>query len=207
MARRPPWDPLDREGGKAYAAFTLYRDLGPSDRSINRVVSEGKCSRGQAGEWSGKYKWVERARAFDLYVDQRQREKAIRRILSTNERIADVGEAFRDLMTLPIRAFLARMDGGEQEAALMQELSEMPADRLLWLATQTARILPQIVEVEQRALGVLREGTGHVYTPTPLEEPDAPDEQERTARAAMVMQKYGLLPPPKQLPAKTNGDR
>jgi len=71
---------LANESARAYQAFCIYRDLGPS-RSIDqawrsrRSSSKGGSARrpGHWAAWSQKYKWVERAEAYDDSIDEARR--------------------------------------------------------------------------------------------------------------------------------------
>lgn len=62
-----PWRRLEEETPKAFDAFTVYLELGPS-RSIGKVRETiGKRSGydRQLEKWSSKYNWIARAKAFD----------------------------------------------------------------------------------------------------------------------------------------------
>jgi hypothetical protein len=73
--------PFDREPARAFAAFSLYRDLGPS-RSLTGAwekhcydtgAAQAKCP-GHWQRWSVQWQWVERARQFDIELDSLKRE-------------------------------------------------------------------------------------------------------------------------------------
>jgi len=61
------WERQNNESSKAYAAFCVYRDLGP-ERSLEKVRQnlDKPRTRKWLGEWSVKYNWVERAQAYDF---------------------------------------------------------------------------------------------------------------------------------------------
>lgn len=99
-----PWDKLAREKPKPYAAFCVYRDLGPT-RSVREAVERfysaaGKSNSGKlrnAQEWSRLNQWVARAAAYDLYLDemsrgateaaiQKQAEAEVKRRVAARER-------------------------------------------------------------------------------------------------------------------------
>lgn len=62
---RHEWDQLPKETPKAFAAFTIYRDLGES-RSLVKVQGQvRKCAR-LIARWSAKFDWRARALAFDV---------------------------------------------------------------------------------------------------------------------------------------------
>jgi len=69
-----PWDQRDDESAKAYAAFCVYRDMPPHQRSqklvSDEVYGEGVRNRGWISAWSAKYDWVSRAKALDAYKAQ-----------------------------------------------------------------------------------------------------------------------------------------
>lgn len=71
-----PWDKRKGEPNRAYAAFCVYRDLGP-DRSVDKahaLLKGGRIAAGRAQgqwwEWSSDFEWVSRAIAFDEHKDQ-----------------------------------------------------------------------------------------------------------------------------------------
>ena len=61
------------ESAKAFAAFSMYLNLGP-DRSLESVrVKCGKSSR-LIQRWSSRWRWSERVQAHDLYLATVERE-------------------------------------------------------------------------------------------------------------------------------------
>lgn len=74
MSAQEPWAQLDNEPGVAYAAFLIYRNLGPQ-RSIVEAYRQytGDAEHTQpSGRWnhySRDYAWQERARAYDRHLD------------------------------------------------------------------------------------------------------------------------------------------
>lgn len=73
------WERQNGETGKAYAAFCVYRDQGPSSRSLRSTAEEiyGRpgANQGQVEEWSRKYDWVFRVDAYDAEQDRTNRLK------------------------------------------------------------------------------------------------------------------------------------
>lgn len=97
MTTRRVYERLPDESSKAYAAFTVYRDLGES-RTIEKVQQKLSKSTGyqrQLLEWSATYSWVDRATAYDDYIEAQARKRverdAIRRKADMLKRHADVG--------------------------------------------------------------------------------------------------------------------
>jgi hypothetical protein len=104
-----PWLQRKGETAEAYAAFSIYRDLGPR-RSIDRAYRQHLGNKratdvseltmraaGRWTSWSVVYSWQPRALAYDRHLartELAQREKIIRRngILWAEERRQDVFE-------------------------------------------------------------------------------------------------------------------
>ena len=81
---REAWEPRPYERGRAFAAFRMYRDLGP-ERSLLKVarpIAETSPERSEQGAlaqlnaWSAKWGWVEPAAAWDDELDRLDREEA-----------------------------------------------------------------------------------------------------------------------------------
>lgn len=69
--RAPVWEMQPTETPRAFAAFVVYRDLGPG-RSLAKAADampHGPGVRVMKG-WSPAHRWVERARAFDRHQDR-----------------------------------------------------------------------------------------------------------------------------------------
>jgi len=91
------WDRLPNESTKAYAAFCVYRDLG-TERSLEKAgqMLDKPRTRKWLGEWSAKYKWVERAKAYDDYVEKLKRKEKEKAIKEMAERQARIAMAFQE---------------------------------------------------------------------------------------------------------------
>lgn len=72
------WDRREDETQRAYEVFCQYLELGPRDRSLDKVRQQlGKPSgyTRWLEEWSSKYDWVARAEAHDQMITERRREE------------------------------------------------------------------------------------------------------------------------------------
>lgn len=134
------WEQQDGETDKQFIAFSHYRDLPPSTRSIDAAyrVSRGESPRGKRRavsrwfEWSSANHWVERAQAFD-------REKDRRRVL------ADF-EATQEMVRLHAKA------GRELVEKATKALGRLPLNSLN--AHQIVALFRAGVEAERRARGL-----------------------------------------------------
>ena len=77
MAELQAWERQPGESGPAFAAFVVYRDLGPY-RSLDKAYKTQKPDAdkfsGQWSLWSAEHKWLERALAYDSYCDAERRK-------------------------------------------------------------------------------------------------------------------------------------
>jgi hypothetical protein len=90
------WKRLNNESSKAYAAFSIYRDL-RIERSLEKVAEECHKSSRLIGRWSSKYHWVERATAYDDHLDeQRQKRWQAKLIAADDETLEEAIELRRD---------------------------------------------------------------------------------------------------------------
>ena len=69
--RAPVWEMQPTETPRAFAAFVVYRDLGPG-RSLAKAADAMPHGPGVRvmKSWSPAHRWVERARAFDADADR-----------------------------------------------------------------------------------------------------------------------------------------
>jgi hypothetical protein len=84
---RQPWEQLDGEGDKAYRAFILFRDSG-IPRSLPEVARAVSKSLPLMKRWSAKYRWAERARAWDQHHDAARTRASVKVAESDSERLA-----------------------------------------------------------------------------------------------------------------------
>ncbi len=76
MITNNPWDKLPQESHKAYMAFCTYRDLGPY-RSLEKTrvkLGQNKHYKKWLEKWSIKFNYSERAKAYDLYLEEKERK-------------------------------------------------------------------------------------------------------------------------------------
>ncbi len=90
---RQPWERLPKESDPAWEAFVRYRDM-PEEtglhRSITRLEQNLNKSRACLGNWSSKYNWVERCKAYDQYMDDikiSERVKAKKKQIQEEEKM------------------------------------------------------------------------------------------------------------------------
>lgn len=98
---RRPWERREGESSQAYAAFRLYRDLGP-----HRAHKLLDVPRHSVERWSAQWDWVARSTAWDdeqAMVEDAARLDALRQMHHTHQVVA------RTAMAIAGRA-LAQLD-------------------------------------------------------------------------------------------------
>jgi len=91
MELRPdPWERQPREAAKAYAAFCAYRDMPAAQRSRWELARQLAKSRQLVSRWSARWRWVERAEAWDAELDRQKRLKQVEAIQEMAERQAGI---------------------------------------------------------------------------------------------------------------------
>ena len=80
-----PWERQPGESEQAFEAFRLYRDLGIR-RSNIEVCNQLSKSRQLISRWKSKYRWDERARAYDNDLEKQQHAEAVKNLKDMTSR-------------------------------------------------------------------------------------------------------------------------
>lgn len=159
------WDRLKSEPSKAYASFCIYRDM-LSSRTIERVVSEiDKRIEGDIDgyshiplstllNFSSKWQWVERAEAYDDYLDENFRTKHEKRIIEMRIRQADNAKAWQD-------EILEIKDKFSDITKVKDKIFKTPGG-LAWFHSSLMTVYGQACMIEQDALLTDNEGNDEV---------------------------------------------
>ncbi len=89
-----PWDIRPEETARAYAAFAVYRDLGP-ERSLEKASHGDTKMLPTLKRWSASFDWQARVRAFDECVASRAADKAVESAASIRARQAKHAQAIQ----------------------------------------------------------------------------------------------------------------
>ncbi len=83
------WDILPDESTRAFAAFGIFRDQGPT-RTIKSAAQALEVSTASLKEWVGRHAWLDRARAYDLENDRARRTALESESLQMRQRHANL---------------------------------------------------------------------------------------------------------------------
>jgi hypothetical protein len=167
------------ESDEAFHAFTVYRGLGRT-RSLDAVdrelreqresqgagavlrlpVSRDPNSAGKAPDkrrrsgktalWSRTYHWVDRASAWDDFLDSKLRERSLDEIEKMAKRQAQQAQLVMDVLMRPVLELAQALQDPNRAVAL----ATSPLADLFELADLAASKLPKIQEAERTARGV-----------------------------------------------------
>lgn len=74
-AKPKVWEQQPNESPPAYAAFSIYRDMGKK-RTVSAVVKECGKNRSLIDRWHKTHKWADRVKAYDNSIDEQARQNA-----------------------------------------------------------------------------------------------------------------------------------
>jgi len=137
LAAVQPWDRQPDEPSNGYAAFRLFRDLQPSQRSnVATVADQAGVGERQCRQWAADWQWRTRAEAWDdacHRTEDTERLEAIRQMHAVHRR------AGRAALTKAVQAL---------SAMRAEDLTPSQAARLLELGARLERTT-LIVSVEE----------------------------------------------------------
>ncbi len=118
---------LPGESAKAWAAFVAYRDLGPS-RTLDAAgwqlhgaqTGRKRGATGRIRSWAKKWRWRERAAAWDAHTDVIRRQAATKRIIAEIENHAP-------FISLALAKLVERINNASaEELTLAQAITHLP---------------------------------------------------------------------------------
>lgn len=145
-----PWERLPEETGPAWAAFVIYRDLGPSRTLEKAAKTLGKHS-STLSEFGRKWNWEPRVRAWDAEVDRARRKSFLELQTRTVGEHLDAARKMRELAMRTVHEYEDHHGG-----------QPMPPSTAL-------EFIKAAVKIEQAALGLPSEPQQSIDTRTPEE--------------------------------------
>src|SRR5450759_3550985 len=135
-----PWDRQPQESHKAFAAFTIYRDL-DSDRTYQEVAQMLHCSGANVRRWAAKWNWYSRACDWDNYQDQKAQEAQIRERMRMAERQAHTGMVMQSIASAEMDRLRRSLESSE------------PGKQCKLSASEIARFMEIGSKIERSARG------------------------------------------------------
>ncbi len=148
-----PWECQANESTRIYSAFLEYRDMGP-DRTLTKMAMMTGHKRTKLQAMNHRYRWFERAEAWDKHLQKKADEAKIKAIEKMNARHTDHSEKTETTLMIPVQALIKKFNKLNTE-----ELDNMNTEKLLNLVFQSADRIPKIMDSERKARGVPTEFT------------------------------------------------
>jgi hypothetical protein len=195
-----PWDRRPSETPRAYNAFTQFRDLGQR-RTLRDLCTTTGLSSTSVRTWQHSHDWIDRARAYDAWLDREATLDQVQHVKDMRRRHAVLGQ-------------LAVQKAGEKIRAI---------DAMKLTVREAAVLLEMGVKIERLARGEasdvvdvgVRGPSGQDILALLRRNPDLVEPAEvlaaalRTSSTDVVHQHAALRrvdPEPEHVPAVTNGD-
>lgn len=133
------WERLPAETARAYAAFVVYRDLGPGRslavaygawRRANGVAGDAAKAAGYWQEWSSTHGWVARAAAYDAHLDAEKRALRAQLMLQLEQRRFEYELRNQERLEARVAKIEALLDKADKHPLtdVVQEKAEPGAD-------------------------------------------------------------------------------
>ena len=181
------WEQLPGESDRAYAVFSVLRDTPPIDRTINgvarRVLGQPDLKHAPPHwwEWSSRFNWRQRWRAFDQWKHRRAVDQQVDQLSRTRTEIANQAR----LMRAKVAQTMRRMNGDEKKGVPPTDLTAAQASHWFKVAGQ----------MEMEALGDTGPQAGPNLSFSPIMRVKVevvfirpPDEEERRREAESIKQ-------------------
>jgi hypothetical protein len=157
-----PWEQQPNETDEAYGAFFRYRSIPRGDRTLRKVAEELGKSDALMSRWSNAWSWRVRVMAWDRAEDARRVEEHWEEIEKMSKRHAAQAQMMGNVLMAPATAILTLMR--DRPNLFMEYFSTTDEngntfidfdrmDRVVGMAMQAARILPQVMGMERLARG------------------------------------------------------
>lgn len=166
-----PWEKGAAETSRAFAAFVVYRDLGPG-RTIARAAEKLGKADSTFEHWSAKYSWPKRAEAYDAHLDAVGRAQAERVWKEMKRRHARAGAALVDLGEKELRRLARQLLAARGKGA--QRLTARDIAALVEVGTRLERLtLAEDAGKDASAEHAASGGLAVVYLSGEAKDPDA----------------------------------
>lgn len=147
-----PWERQPKENEWAFLAFNLYKDIGV-DRTVAKVARQLGKSESHCYMMHHKWKWTERAQAWDDEVQRKKNEATIKAAQDMAKRHASMSMAYQAPFLSMAKIAIDKIKADEDD------FKEMEIDKFLKVFIDFAKTLDTITGVERKARGEATEIT------------------------------------------------
>ena len=142
-----PWERQANETSRQFSSFQLYRDMHPTIRSLAKVGEQLGQSSTYVERLSSRWRWVERARAWD---DERDRERRVR-LLNQQEEMEKQHLEIASTALSKINRRLQDLEPADIGPQHLPKLWEMAAHAQRMVFGESSEVLPaeQIIRADE----------------------------------------------------------
>lgn len=125
-----PWNQHPEETDKNYAAFCAFRDLGKTRDKLQAYLNYSGKSREEWGKdqassqfyaWAKKFKWNERVKAWDEYMEEKKQEQLEDEMVDYAETMMKNSQIVGDSVLKGLKSRLEGKDPEEIEKILFED--------------------------------------------------------------------------------------
>lgn len=143
------WERQPGETTRAYQMFLMYRDM-PNRRIVDGSIQQHfKVSLSNVFYHSSTYRWKERSRAWDNFLEKKKQEAILRSINEMTDRHAKHAMAIETGLLYPVKEYLEKLKSIDKN-----DLKSMTASQLFKFVCDAAEKLPKIIDIERKSRGV-----------------------------------------------------
>lgn len=96
-AEQAPWERQPKESEQAFAAFCIYRDTRPNDRSKRDVSRQLSKNESLVYKWAKTYSWDTRVLEYDNWIERQAAAAAVERIVSMRKRHINIAMKMQEV--------------------------------------------------------------------------------------------------------------
>lgn len=104
---KQPWEQLPEESSRAFASFIAYRDMGLR-RSYHALAQQINKNPSSVAELSKRHDWLERARAWDAFVDREIQKEQIEAVRIMKQRQIGLAIKAQEAAEKGLKRFIAQ---------------------------------------------------------------------------------------------------
>lgn len=107
-----PWEQLPQETSRAFESFIAYRDMGLR-RSCHALALQLNKNPSSIAELSKRHNWLERARAWDAFVDREIQKEQIEAVRIMKQRQIALALKAQEAAENGLKKFIAQFEPGK----------------------------------------------------------------------------------------------
>lgn len=143
-----PWMRQPNEGTAPYEAFRVYLNQGAA-RSHPKVCEEVGKSRQLITDWSAKWNWVERCRAFDVHLEEARTDGLVHQLSESRDKNLALMDKLRDHLSSRLDNFITRnVDPSMLWTQALTAMARVEQNSLLLTDKATSRHSVGVARVE-----------------------------------------------------------